>query len=201
MEVQADETEQVIRLIVWDKGIGIKTEDLYKLFKPFVQIDSSLAREYAGSGLGLSLVQRLTEMHNGSIAVESVTGQGSRFIVTLPWAYQRAVPAPVPSHFEPGSGLPSENSHPPLIMLADDHELVLQVIAEFLEVNHYRAIKVRNGYELLERVEEIHPDILLVDIQMPGMDGLETIRRVRSHADPLVTSIPGSCCHRPGNAR
>jgi PAS domain S-box-containing protein len=88
LEVQADETEHVVRLTVWDKGIGIQPEELSRIFKPFVQLDGGLERQYPGSGLGLSLVQRLTEMHNGRISVESVFGAGSRFTVTLPWEPQ-----------------------------------------------------------------------------------------------------------------
>jgi hypothetical protein len=69
----------------WDTGIGIPAEQMDRLFEPFVQLDSSLSREHEGTGLGLALVRRLSDMHGGSVAVESKVGQGSRFTVSLPW--------------------------------------------------------------------------------------------------------------------
>jgi signal transduction histidine kinase len=85
IEVLGDASEKQVRIIVWDTGIGIKEEDIPRLFQPFVQLDARLARQYNGTGLGLALVRRLTELHGGSIAVESTFGSGSRFTVTLPW--------------------------------------------------------------------------------------------------------------------
>ena len=70
---------------VADSGIGMSAEDQRRLFRPFVQLDSGLARQYGGSGLGLSLVASVTELHRGKVSVESAPGQGSRFTVSLPW--------------------------------------------------------------------------------------------------------------------
>lgn len=85
LEVVGDEERGLVHFSVWDTGIGIARDDLAKLFQPFVQVDGSLARRYEGTGLGLMLVRRLTEMHKGAVSVESELGQGSRFTVTLPW--------------------------------------------------------------------------------------------------------------------
>ena len=90
IEAQADPACRTLRITVWDTGIGIKEEDQQRLFQQFVQLDSSLSRQYAGTGLGLSLVRQLTELHGGSVSVTSTVGSGSRFTVSLPW--QPAVP-------------------------------------------------------------------------------------------------------------
>jgi PAS domain S-box-containing protein len=85
LEVAGDPAAQTVEFSVWDKGIGIAPENLDKLFKPFTQIDGRLARQYAGTGLGLSLVKRMAELHGGTVKVESEPGKGSRFTIVLPW--------------------------------------------------------------------------------------------------------------------
>jgi signal transduction histidine kinase len=84
LEVEAD-GEAEIRLTVWDTGIGIAADGILKLFQPFTQLDSSLTRQYTGSGLGLALVRKMAELHGGRIEVQSEPGRGSRFSVILPW--------------------------------------------------------------------------------------------------------------------
>jgi PAS domain S-box-containing protein len=193
LEVRPHEPMQKVMVTVWDKGIGIKPEDQHKLFKPFTQIDGSLAREYSGTGLGLSLAHRLTEAHNGSIEVESIFGEGSRFTITLPLADPVQPPNIELKEFSTTMNvkpLSFEVSQLPLVLVADDNPIVLQMLADYLESNQYRVLKVSNGVELLVQVAKHIPDILLVDIQMPRMDGLETIYRIRSDEDPQIASTP-----------
>jgi len=92
IEVEGLASERQVRITVWDTGIGIQAEDMARLFQPFVQLDSSLSRQYAGTGLGLSLVKRMAEMQGGQILVESEYGSGSRFILLLPWILDEGEP-------------------------------------------------------------------------------------------------------------
>ncbi|NTU85151.1 MAG: PAS domain S-box protein, partial [Chloroflexales bacterium] len=89
LEVRGDAARQRVTFTVWDTGIGIAPEDQRRLFQPFVQLDAGLNRQYEGTGMGLALVRRLTEAHQGSVSVESTPGQGSRFSVSLPWSATR----------------------------------------------------------------------------------------------------------------
>jgi signal transduction histidine kinase len=112
LEVLGDPVQQVVRFTIWDTGIGIAPEDRARLFQPFVQLDSRLVRENTGTGLGLALVYRMTEMHGGSVSVESAVGYGSRFTVTLPWHYLAEVGQPgVPDQLS-ASGQPAPHRAP-----------------------------------------------------------------------------------------
>ncbi|HNC08781.1 MAG TPA: PAS domain S-box protein, partial [Anaerolineales bacterium] len=156
--VEPDEAHEQVRLIVWDKGIGIKPENLPRLFQPFTQIDSNLAREYSGTGLGLSLVKSLVELHQGSVEVESVFGEGSRFTVTLPWVAQIS-PSPSPrSENTPQdqSGSNPRKAHSlGTVLIADDNQILLTMLTDFLEGKNFNTASVRSGIELLEKIEEI----------------------------------------------
>jgi len=196
LQVRGDAERRVVNFAVWDTGIGIAPEDLSRLFRPFVQLDSRLAREYSGTGLGLSLVHRMADMHGGSMSVESEPGKGSRFTISLPWAGPRdmsqtssvmkAVRRPAAQRRPALEGQAPADG--PMILLAEDNEITIAMLVDFLQSRSFRVVVARNGEEAIERAREDRPALILMDVQMPGVDGLEATRRIR--ADTELKPIP-----------
>jgi signal transduction histidine kinase/CheY-like chemotaxis protein len=200
LEVAPDSTGQWIEFVVWDTGIGIAEENLTRLFQPFVQLDSSLSRQFAGTGLGLSLVKRMAAILGGDVVVESQLNQGSRFTLRLPWikqapaaepgqedlplaALKPAMPASAPS--EPAR---PATTHKALILLAEDNPVNITMLKGYLEHKGFRMLIAMNGEEAIHAVETTPPDLILMDVQMPGMDGLEATRQLK--ANPAYRHIP-----------
>ncbi|MCB9102275.1 MAG: GAF domain-containing protein [Anaerolineales bacterium] len=184
LEVEGDMALGVVHFTIWDTGIGISGEDMGRLFKPFVQIDSGLTRQQDGTGLGLSLVYRLTEMHGGSVKLESAVNQGSRFTVSLPW-----LPAFTDQTSDPLADKPRESGLPPItVLLAEDNESTIITAQAGLQHYGYQVVIARDGIEAVTLAAEIQPDLILMDIQMPGINGIEAIHQIRQNYRHLAST-------------
>ncbi len=143
LEVSSDSEANCIVFSVTDDGIGISPEDLQKLFAPFVQVDSSLSRQYEGTGLGLALVKKLVELHGGHVSVESELGKGSRFQFTIPIL---ATDIADKEGAQAVESLPPQNDFAPKeknkrILIAEDNAVNMMVLSDFLGENGYTIIK------------------------------------------------------------
>lgn len=190
-EPERSTNSPVILLQVIDTGIGISSTDLAKLFQPFTQIDSSLNRKHMGTGLGLAMVQQIAELHGGWVKVDSQPNQGSCFTVALPYhppiasiiTQNDASPSPA------SCLLPTQPRRPaPLILLAEDNEDNIDTFLDYLSSRNYRIIVAQNGEAAVHLAKLNPPDIILMDIQMPIMDGLAAIQTIRS--DRQFDDIP-----------
>jgi CheY-like chemotaxis protein/anti-sigma regulatory factor (Ser/Thr protein kinase) len=169
-----EQDDQACRFTVSDTGIGIAETDHEPIFRQFTQADGSLARPYEGAGLGLYIAREIVSAMGGRIEVESVVGQGSTFSLIIPFAEADSPPAQaaVP---EPKEGQP----WPLQVLLVDDAELNREMAQAMLEELGTEVTVATTGEQALALWEETRPDLILMDIQMPVMDGLEATQIIR----------------------
>ena len=188
---QVDEDRALVRFSVKDTGIGIAPEDLPKLFIPFSQVQGGSTREFGGTGLGLAICQRLVHLMDGQISVESHVGEGSTFSFTLPLKL---------SYLNAESGSPEKRSNAPDVVTAPKlrgHVLLVEDNASnalYIECLISRCgadvETVCDGESALEQLQQRDFDVILLDLHMPGIGGLETLKRIRALGQDRTEKVP-----------
>ncbi|MEG4007210.1 ATP-binding protein [Microcoleus sp. Pol11C1] len=183
---------------VQDSGIGIPQDRWHLLFRPFQQVDSSLTRRHEGTGLGLALTKRLTELHGGTVSFQSVCDRGSLFRVWLPLTEMRQQLANFASCALDTKLVPASAIALPIgskrILVVEDQPFNQMLISEVMELEGYGVEILADGKAMVDRIlaasaaPELLPDLILMDIQLPDVDGFELMRRVK--ADPVWDSVP-----------
>ncbi|HKY33880.1 MAG TPA: ATP-binding protein [Candidatus Polarisedimenticolia bacterium] len=179
-----------VSIAVTDTGIGIAPQDRERIFSEFLQLDGSYARRYQGTGLGLALVKRYVEMHGGRIHVESAEGSGSRFVFELPAGgpeqAEEASRRDEPEAAGAAPGSPSGGGR--TILVVEDNPLNAKLVRRVLQESGHRVVEARSGREALEQARRVRPDLILMDLQLPDMDGLEAARSLKG--DAATRAIP-----------
>jgi two-component system, sensor histidine kinase len=178
-------------LEVKDSGIGIPKDKWHLLFRSFQQVDASLTRSHEGTGLGLALTKRLAELHGGTVSLESEENLGSTFRVWLPLTEMRqniSASSPAGLHSTGQSILGNGNSGDRWILVVEDQPFNQELICSVLELEGYKLQVIDNGHAMLEMMRNLPdtsrvlPDLILMDIQLPGVDGLELIRQLKANS-------------------
>ncbi len=192
-----DISRVILEIDVADTGIGIPSDKLDAIFKPFVQAGANREKEMQGTGLGLAIVKRLVEMMGGSVTVKSAVGQGSVFSLRFPdLPISVRLPASVKVSTEGQADF--NKLQPATLLVADDNEANRQYMAGIFEKTHHRLLFCASGEDAVVKARETFPDIVLLDVQMPGMDGRQTLMAIRKipgmELVPAI-AVTGSASH------
>jgi signal transduction histidine kinase/ActR/RegA family two-component response regulator len=182
LEVSGDPEHNKVHLTVWDTGIGIAEGQLEKLFEPFVQLENPSGGRQSGTGLGLTLVNRMAVLHGGSVNVTSTPEAGSRFTLSLPWNAEFNDPGhlKLDHTYADSQKFSPQRLNKVTLLLADDNQANRAMIREFLTRQGFRVIIAETGPEALELATANRPDLILMDIQLEQLSGLEVTRRLRT---------------------
>jgi signal transduction histidine kinase len=180
IELSAGSIGDNVEIRIRDNGIGIEPEVLPLVFDLFAQASQLNGRSQTGLGIGLALAKRLAEMHGGDVQASSDgPGKGSEFVVRLPRKKNDGVAAGAHAEATPASE-PTMSPAALRILLADDNRDALETLARLLQLDGHEIHKAADGVQALEAADRVRPDLVLLDIGMPGMDGYEVARRIRS---------------------
>ena len=189
--VQVQKEHEYIRFEISDTGIGMSEEYLVHLFEPFEQQDGSIARRFGGTGLGLPITKNLIDMMQGDIGVRSQEGKGTTFIVELPFFKEKEtieVKEPKEDTVEGEISFAGKKA-----LVAEDNDLNAEIVQVILNEKGFEVVRARNGREAAEIFETSQLgeyDVILMDIQMPDMDGYEATAQIRESARPDGQTIP-----------
>ncbi|XGC80005.1 ATP-binding protein [Bdellovibrio bacteriovorus] len=164
---------------VMDTGIGVPQDKLAQLFQPFTQADSTITRKFGGTGLGLSICKRLTQMMNGDIQVDSTEGQGSTFSFTLTLTHIRPIESSLPSYAVEVPTVQPATDFSLKILIVDDVEDNRVLLKAYLKNSSHEIYEAENGIQALQLAKENTFDIILMDMQMPIMDGFTATQEIR----------------------
>lgn len=173
-------------LTVKDTGIGISKDRLPAIFEAFTQEDTSITRKFGGTGLGLSIIKQLIELMGGNIEADSNVGEGSVFTISLP--LEEVNQEEIPSTTAPSSELPAQPQNLK-ILLAEDNDVNALIAIAFLERLGHRSVHAVNGRDAVEKAQTEEVDLILMDIHMPEMDGIEATQTIRA-LDDTISYIP-----------
>lgn len=175
---------------VIDQGRGIPSDKLESIFERFQQVDASDSRRKGGTGLGLAICRSILQQHDGQIWAESTLGQGSTFCFTLPLAAasENDQEPTVISDLGGSVAEVTPESHVPLVLLCDDDASIRQVVRALLERQGYQVLTVASGQDAVQQAIAHHPDVMLLNLLMPGMNGWETLAILKQH--PETQTIP-----------
>ncbi|MDQ1920216.1 hybrid sensor histidine kinase/response regulator [Massilia pseudoviolaceinigra] len=188
-----NEYKDFLELCVSDSGIGISEPDMATLFQAFSQIDSSLARKFEGTGLGLAMVRQLAELQGGTVAVASRAGEGSRFAVWLPLrtlvpgarpALHGAAAPPAPDTMAPARPGPAER----IALVVEDNDPAAALARLLLEAEGFTVLRAASGEQALEMAPRQALSLITLDIRLPGMDGWQLLQRLREN--PALARVP-----------
>ena len=177
---------------VTDSGIGIPEDDQEKIFHEFYQVDGSYARKYQGTGLGLALVRRMMSLHNGAVTVTSRVGEGAAFQCVFPDAKCATVgvsaSGPRPAAAAAPKDAPADAPRGQTVLVVEDNPVNRKLARNVLRARGYRVLEADTGEEGIELARRERPHLILMDLQLPGLDGMEATRRLK--ADPTTRDIP-----------
>jgi CheY-like chemotaxis protein len=178
---------EFVEIGVSDNGIGISGENMSKLFQPFSQIDSSLARKYQGTGLGLAMVKLMAELHGGTVAVASAEGEGSNFAVWLPLRTADTAAAGEPHKAAQAVGTETAATER-IALVVEDDEHAADLIRLLLEAEGFRVLRAASAEAALLLAPKQALSLITLDVQLPGINGWEFLHQVRE--DSTLARVP-----------